>query len=247
MNATNILEQLQAATSATTSEQVTNFLHAQSYSAPVEIGAWLACLAFILFLLNQGGTLVAKLRGKPSPEEQAEATADINTSLARIEQQQADHGRRLDAIEAHTANYDRFHNAEHDKLYNKVNAWVYGGNNQRVVFEKIWPRWGSMRSGACWARTPSAHPISASACGYLAPTPLAHEAVQLQMKPTTFMNTRYGTVKNGLTRWMYARHGRVVTPHFTEWMMGWPLGWTSLGSLAMARFRPWLRSHGAPS
>ena len=110
MNATtNILEQLQH---ATTSEQVTNFLHAQSYSAPVEIGAWLACLAFILFLLNQGGTLVAKLRGKPLPEETG----------AKIEEL----GRRLKALEEQNTRRDENDREEHNRLYNKINACAEG-------------------------------------------------------------------------------------------------------------------------
>ena len=38
-------------------------------------------------------------------------------------------------------------------------------------------------------------------------------------------------------------------PEFAEWLMGWPIGWTSIqekdcGPLAMDRFLAWLKSHG---
>ena len=29
------------------------------------------------------------------------------------------------------------------------------------------------------------------------------------------------------------------------WLMGWPLGWTDLQPLEMAKFQQWQRSHGA--
>jgi hypothetical protein len=33
-------------------------------------------------------------------------------------------------------------------------------------------------------------------------------------------------------------------PELPEWVMGWPVGWTELGSLATDRFQQWLLSHG---
>jgi len=33
-------------------------------------------------------------------------------------------------------------------------------------------------------------------------------------------------------------------PIFAEWMMGWPIGWTDLQELEMAKFQSWLRWHG---
>ena len=38
--------------------------------------------------------------------------------------------------------------------------------------------------------------------------------------------------------------GLKLQPAFVEWMMGWPLGWTDLKPLEMAKFREWLNSHG---
>lgn len=36
---------------------------------------------------------------------------------------------------------------------------------------------------------------------------------------------------------------RVLNPRFTEWLMGWPVGWSDPTSSATASFRSWLRLH----
>ncbi len=36
-----------------------------------------------------------------------------------------------------------------------------------------------------------------------------------------------------------------LNPEWTEWLMGWPLGWTDSSVSATARFQQWRRSHGA--
>ena len=39
---------------------------------------------------------------------------------------------------------------------------------------------------------------------------------------------------------------RIYTnPDCSEEVMGWPIGWTAAAPLATARFRSWLRRHGA--
>lgn len=38
--------------------------------------------------------------------------------------------------------------------------------------------------------------------------------------------------------------GGLLNPDWTEWLMGWPIGWTALQPLEMDRFREWSASHG---
>lgn len=38
--------------------------------------------------------------------------------------------------------------------------------------------------------------------------------------------------------------GGSLNPTWTEWLMGWPLGWTEIRSLEMDRYQQWRRSHG---
>jgi len=37
--------------------------------------------------------------------------------------------------------------------------------------------------------------------------------------------------------------GGALNPTWTEWLMGWPLGWTDFEPLEMARFQQWLHAH----
>lgn len=34
-----------------------------------------------------------------------------------------------------------------------------------------------------------------------------------------------------------------LNPEWVEWLMGWPIGWTDLKPLEMARFREWQQQH----
>ena len=38
--------------------------------------------------------------------------------------------------------------------------------------------------------------------------------------------------------------GGVPNPEFSEWLMGWPIGWTDSKPLATDKFRLWLQQHG---
>lgn len=37
--------------------------------------------------------------------------------------------------------------------------------------------------------------------------------------------------------------GGMLNPDWTEWLMGWPIGWSALSRLATGRFQRWLRQH----
>ncbi len=39
--------------------------------------------------------------------------------------------------------------------------------------------------------------------------------------------------------------GGQLNPRWVEWLMGWPIGWTDLEPLGMAKFQQWLQEHGS--
>jgi hypothetical protein len=41
-----------------------------------------------------------------------------------------------------------------------------------------------------------------------------------------------------------AQVGGPLNPHWTEWLMGWPEGWTDLKPLETDKFQKWLDAHG---
>lgn len=73
------------------------------------------------------------------------------------------------------------------------------------------------------------------------PTPLARDG-----KSGVF--SAAGRAKrNGQTRGKPLNEtvGGQLNPMWVEWLMGWPIGWTELKPLEMARFREWQRQHSA--
>lgn len=120
-----------------------------------------------------------------------------------------------------------------------------------VPFSGTWPRWGSMRNGACWARTMPAFPTVGSESGSW-PTPKARDWRSGGTNPDG-VRARINRRRNQgvidlpdaacLRFWRPGLTG-LLNPSFSESLMGWPTGWTACGPLAMDRFLSWLRSHG---
>lgn len=89
---------------------------------PVEIGAWLACLFFVVALFNQSTKAWFNVRGKPTPLEQQEATQSIATRVERLEVCQCEQARRLEAVEEESQKMRDKLGTEIDKVFHRVNA-----------------------------------------------------------------------------------------------------------------------------
>ena len=124
------------------------------------------------------------------------------------------------------------------------------------------PRWGMMRDGVLSERTTLPLRINATESGFW-PTIRASDGerggrgdliqairgnpnkhYKLWPTPTVCGNyNRKGASKtsgDGLA----TVAGGSLNPNWTEWLMGWPVGWTDLKPLATDKFQQWLRSHG---
>ena len=127
----------------------------------------------------------------------------------------------------------------------------------------IWPRWGSMHDGACWAQTKRALPTNANAFGFLLPTLTVngnHNRKGLSEASGDGLSTalkKLPTLKaSDATRGdcpseqaressaLVSVAGGPLNPTWCEWFMGWPLGWTELKPLGTGKFQRWLGSHG---
>ena len=128
-----------------------------------------------------------------------------------------------------------------------------------------------MRNGACSERMTLGHRTSASGCGYW-PTPASRDwkdgsAQSCQNVPVNSLlgravhwptprkksETGGGIGLDGGTR---AREmltdaeekqlfrGGTLSADWTEWLMGWPTGYTDLRPLETDKFQQWLHSHG---
>lgn len=163
-------------------------------------------------------------------------------------------------------------------------------------FSGTWPRWGTMRNGACLERTMLERRIFGSVSGFW-PTPTVKgnynqagmsaksgdglaTAVKLWPRPGSTDGTHGGRrtprkSRNGgnlieaVSKEMFPTPNRrdwkdsgptqgnrkspnvgtvcggQLNPTWTEWLMGWPLGWTDLRPLETDKYRQWLLSHGS--
>ncbi len=97
------------------------------------------------------------------------------------------------------------------------------------------PKWGSMQNGVVYQQQISEQTMKGREFGSLLPTPTCH-------------NSKEGAYPAEYTRKTptLATHiGGKIHPMFTEWMMGWPLGWTDLKPLETDKFQEWLLLHGS--
>jgi hypothetical protein len=100
------------------------------------------------------------------------------------------------------------------------------------------PKWGMMRGGVLWERITPAHLTSETESGSLHQffTPTARDYKGMS---GAGLRKRHGK-KHNLADCL----GGVPNPTFSEWLMGWPLGWTDLKPLETDRFQQWLHLHG---
>ena len=112
-------------------------------------------------------------------------------------------------------------------------------------FSETWPRWGMMQNGEFWGLDTPEPIMRVTGSGYW-PTPQVSGRIQGKMKDKTIWKT---CVQNGgqihLTgqlRLMGVSPERF--PSISDWVMGWPVGWSDSRPLETDKFQQWCRSHG---
>jgi len=150
---------------------------------------------------------------------------------------------------ASLARYDR-----DSRSWKTAQFSLLGGS---ASYSEIWPQWGTMRNGACWALSKPEHHTDDNESGFL-PTPTAAANMlspsmqkwpaHLRMWPTpTAHNAKeggYPAEHNRNTPTLAAQAGGALNPTWVEWLMGWPLGWTDCAVSATDKYRWWRRLHG---
>ena len=105
------------------------------------------------------------------------------------------------------------------------------------------PVWGSMRGGVVSERTRPAALVRGDGFGSW-PRPTASMSTHGWSQTRQRQGNRYGkAVRENVAREKEA-HGWRPRINLLEWIMGWPIGWSALEPLEMARFRQWLILHG---
>jgi hypothetical protein len=125
-------------------------------------------------------------------------------------------------------------------------AWLDLG---LAEFSPTFTNWGTMRDGECWALIMPERLTAGPELGLL-PTPVASEWKDKGRASTLAMLDRGGRLARRICSRLIAHSTErvVANPCFSEWLMGWPVGWTitsrDLKPLATDKFQQWLRSHG---
>jgi hypothetical protein len=113
-------------------------------------------------------------------------------------------------------------------------------------FSQTWPTWGLMRDGECLEVTTPQLAMSEKGCGFW-PTPTKRDSRTLagsqppKRAPTSGIPLAWTIA---LTLTPEQRTGGRLNPPWVEWLMGWPMGWTSLQPLEMDKFHEWRQQHG---
>jgi len=95
-------------------------------------------------------------------------------------------------------------------------------------FSEIWPRWGLMQDGECWEQMPWDFAITEPESGWL-PTPVTSDAMGAGRNGPR-KGGNISTLKDYFSKWYRMAYPPV---NITEYMMGWPIGWTDLKQLEM--------------
>lgn len=119
---------------------------------------------------------------------------------------------------------------------------------QRSLFEdsegslEIWPRWGMTVNGESFHAETSAEFTYESGSGLSLPTTGANEGKGSQ-KRRYIGSPEYRGAKMSEGLRTCEEDQIYLNPSFAELAMMWPLGWSDLAPLAMARFREWQQQH----
>lgn len=122
------------------------------------------------------------------------------------------------------------------------------GHEDSMLSSATLPRWGTMHNGVVWERTTPARLTNANACGSLLPTPRAFPGgmkIRKPRPPRPAAKSPGLNLEERLGRDYPELVGSLINPRFVEYLMGWPMQWTSLEPLAMDKFQQWYRWFGS--
>jgi len=118
-------------------------------------------------------------------------------------------------------------------------------------FSETCPKWGLMQNGVLYQQQSAVLPIEETGSGFW-PTPVASDCTGGKSNTVHYKNQRFVRISQTtgtefgakLSASYHLMTGNPLPESFSEWMMGWPLGWTDLKPLGMDRYRLWRQQHG---
>ena len=122
-------------------------------------------------------------------------------------------------------------------------------------FSETWPQWGLMRNGECWEQQMLEQYIRGTESGLSEqtfPTPVASDSKGGKSNTVHYKNQRFVRISNTTSTEFGAKlsaayqlmTGNPLPPSFSEWMMGWQIGWTDLKPLETDKSHCAQQQHG---
>jgi len=97
-----------------------------------------------------------------------------------------------------------------------------------------WPRWGLMQDGVCLEQRPLVRNTKETACGSWGTPTTSQDYKPIRKLAPSEASGKHGTILVGSIGKEHPHLiGRYLRPLVTEYLMGWPIGWTDLKPLAM--------------
>ena len=98
-----------------------------------------------------------------------------------------------------------------------------------------WPRWGLMQSGVCLEQKPLVRNTKETGCGSWGTPTASQDYKPVRKLAPSEASGKHGTILVGSIGKEHPHLiGRYLKPLVTEYLMGWPIGWTDLRPLVMA-------------
>ena len=118
-------------------------------------------------------------------------------------------------------------------------------------FSETCPKWGLMQDGVLYQQQTAVLPTEETGSGFL-PTPVASDCKGGRSNTVHYKNQRFVRISQTtgtefgakLSAAYQLMTGNPLPESFSEWVMGWPLGWTDLKPLGTDKFLLWRQQHG---
>jgi len=117
-------------------------------------------------------------------------------------------------------------------------------------FSETCPKWGLMQDGVLYQQQSVAPPTEETGSGFW-PTPVASDCKGGKSNTVHYKNQRFVRISQTtgtefgakLSASYQLMTGNPLPESFSEWMMGWPPGWTDLKPLETDKFLLWQQQH----
>ena len=112
-------------------------------------------------------------------------------------------------------------------------------------FSETWPAWGLMRNGECWERQKLVQSTSEIESGLWGTPTTSQDFKPVRKLTPSEANGTHGVILVGSIGKEHPHLiGRYLKPLVTEYLMGWPIGWTDLKPLEMDKSHCVQPQHG---